>query len=197
MSMCKEDFSDFRPYRAAYNPEFLRRAKQRKAAEAMAIKVAAEKEATRLKEERRKLALEAATAEAIAVRAAAEAEAAALAKSLSEQVALDRACKVAEVQLAVLRRRAAKEAEKISVNAIIKDIAAAHGIPVALILGQGRSEYIVEARFDAIVAISNANPDWSLPRLGKIFKRDHTSILNALKKRGAWPRNPTPTGKDT
>lgn len=42
----------------------------------------------------------------------------------------------------------------------------------------------VAARWEAMAAVSRANPNWSLPKLGKFFRRDHTTILHALRKTG-------------
>lgn len=41
-----------------------------------------------------------------------------------------------------------------------------------------------DARRDAIVAVKLAYPRLSLPALGRIFRRDHTTILYHLRKAG-------------
>ncbi|MGY2995468.1 helix-turn-helix domain-containing protein [Mesorhizobium sp. URHB0026] len=70
---------------------------------------------------------------------------------------------------------------KIPAFGIITNVAAVHGIPVAAILSGRRDRQAVEARFDAIVAVRNEHPHLSLTQLGRVFKRDHTSILHALQ----------------
>jgi hypothetical protein len=52
----------------------------------------------------------------------------------------------------------------------------------AELLGQSRSEKIVPVRHEACWRIAKAT-SLSLPHLGSIFNRDHTSILHAIRKR--------------
>jgi chromosomal replication initiation ATPase DnaA len=52
------------------------------------------------------------------------------------------------------------------------------------VLGPSRARPLVQARFDAVAAVKMAYPGMSLPMLGRLFKRDHTSILAALRKSG-------------
>ena len=68
---------------------------------------------------------------------------------------------------------------------IIAHVAAKHDLKAEEILGEGKSRPIVTARWEAILLVHRTNPGWSLPKLGRIFKRDHTSILNALRQMGA------------
>jgi chromosomal replication initiator protein len=67
---------------------------------------------------------------------------------------------------------------------IIRMVALANGITVEDILGLSRDRRIVQARFDAIKAVADARPDLSTVQIGKIFGRDHSSIVNALRQRG-------------
>lgn len=67
---------------------------------------------------------------------------------------------------------------------IISRIGAVHGYTLAQITSPRVEKKLVQARFDAIKAVADARPDLSLPQIGRIFNRDHTSILHALKKRG-------------
>lgn len=69
---------------------------------------------------------------------------------------------------------------------IIKDVAMKHGMTVAIIRGPSRSRSIVTARHDAMAKVHIARPDLSLPALGRIFHRDHTTLLHALRKIGAY-----------
>lgn len=78
--------------------------------------------------------------------------------------------------LEILDRKPARE--------IIERVAEYHRMTVGDILDQGRSRKYIEARFDAIAAVRLAYPEKSTPWLGRLFHRDHTSILHALEKRG-------------
>lgn len=68
---------------------------------------------------------------------------------------------------------------------IIKDVATKYGVPVGVIRGPSRCSEAVEARHRAIVLVHQARPDLSLPAMGRIFNRDHTSILYAIRKADA------------
>ncbi len=74
-----------------------------------------------------------------------------------------------------------KPEKKMPVQEIISNIAAVHGIPVEAIMSPRRDRQAVNARFDAIVAVRNEHPHLSLTQMGKIFKRDHTSLIHALR----------------
>lgn len=159
-----ENIYDFRPYRAAYNPEFLRKAKQRRAEQERAQRIADEKEASRLKEERRKLAMEASR------------------KNNNEQHALE----MKQVNALLEKYRALNiidppRPERPDAKSIIYKVATVHHVTIGDILGQRRDQFTVKARFAAIRAVSDARPDLTLPQIGKIFKRDHTSIIHALR----------------
>lgn len=71
---------------------------------------------------------------------------------------------------------------------IIASVAAWHGLTAADILGKSRSRPIIAARFDAIAAVYGIiacnGRKLTLADLGRIFARDHTSALNALRQRG-------------
>ena len=69
-----------------------------------------------------------------------------------------------------------------SIAEIIKATAVRHSITVSALLSQGRSRHLVAARHEAIALAHAARPDFSLPALGRIFRRDHTAILHALRK---------------
>ena len=67
---------------------------------------------------------------------------------------------------------------------IVRWVAEMKGVTVDDILGNRRERQFVTARFDAIKAVADARPDLSLSQIGKIFNRDHTTIIHALNKRG-------------
>lgn len=66
------------------------------------------------------------------------------------------------------------------IDAIIAACARRHRVSVADILGPRRFKHIVAARWEAIRAVAAEFPEFSTPRLGRIFGRDHTTILWAL-----------------
>lgn len=70
---------------------------------------------------------------------------------------------------------------KMPVQEIIAGVAAVHRIPVDAIMSPRRDKQAVAARFEAIVAVRNEHPHLSLTQLGRIFKRDHTSLIHALR----------------
>lgn len=67
---------------------------------------------------------------------------------------------------------------------IIADVAHQHGFTYEDILSPSRSAKIVEARFDAIAAVAIAKPHLSKGQIGKMFRRDPKTILNAFYRRG-------------
>lgn len=54
------------------------------------------------------------------------------------------------------------------------------GITIADILSQRRRRDLVQARHACMKAVHERRPDMSFPQLGRVFSRDHSSILHAL-----------------
>lgn len=72
---------------------------------------------------------------------------------------------------------------------IIREIAHAAGTGVTLddVLGKSRFSHIVAVRHASIAAIARRFPWMSYPHLSRLMGgRDHTTIMHALKKMGAW-----------
>ena len=67
-------------------------------------------------------------------------------------------------------------------RALIAEIAERHEVSLADVLGPSRFQHVVRARFAAIRAVRQRYPEMSLPQLGRLFNRDHTTILHALRK---------------
>ena len=63
---------------------------------------------------------------------------------------------------------------------IIEGIAAQYGLTYSDIVGHRREGHIVCARHEAIAAVAATYPGASSTTLGRLFNRDHTSILHAL-----------------
>lgn len=75
-----------------------------------------------------------------------------------------------------------------SVMEIITRIAKSRCVPPAAVLGAKRWKWLVLIRHEAMVEVALKRPDLSLPQIGKAFGRDHTCVLNALKKFGFTSR---------
>lgn len=72
---------------------------------------------------------------------------------------------------------------KPSMTSIINAVLEKHdGITIKDIRAPGRKKKVVAARHEAIAAIRRIRPDLSLTTIGRFFNRDHTTILNALRK---------------
>ena len=68
---------------------------------------------------------------------------------------------------------------------IIKGVCERHGVSMSAILGHNRQRRIVAVRQQAMVEVYETREDYSLSQIGRLFNRDHTTILAALKKHGA------------
>jgi len=72
------------------------------------------------------------------------------------------------------------------VQAVIAVIAERHGITVKEMMARSRAGRLVKARHEAIVTVATTctvgGERMSLAQIGRIFQRDHTSILHVLQK---------------
>jgi hypothetical protein len=68
---------------------------------------------------------------------------------------------------------------------VLLEIAQKHGITCAEILGDRRIKAVVEARQEVMRELVDRLPDWSIARIGRFMRRDHTTVLHALKVSGA------------
>ena len=74
---------------------------------------------------------------------------------------------------------------RISLNQIIREVAAKHRVSVDAIKGKGRARHIAAARHETAARIYVERPDMSLPNIGKFLGgRDHTTILSSVRKMG-------------
>lgn len=64
---------------------------------------------------------------------------------------------------------------------ICREVAAEHGVCVKDMLGASRFKHIVAARHEAI-ARCYEETHASMPTVGRWFHRDHTSVLNAIRR---------------
>jgi chromosomal replication initiator protein len=96
--------------------------------------------------------------------------------------------RIAEQQAALARyveeTGVAPEAIQTSINVargIVRKVAIEFQTSPATIFGRQRDSATVRARHTAIARVAES-VNWSLPRIGRFFKRDHTTILHALRK---------------
>lgn len=59
-----------------------------------------------------------------------------------------------------------------------------HGVLQREVLGRSRQVHIVAARYEAM-ALTYQHTQASMPKVGRHFNRDHTTVLHGLRKRGA------------
>jgi hypothetical protein len=81
------------------------------------------------------------------------------------------------------------QTKRAHIKALIAKAAQDNGVSYDAVMSRARPRDVCRARFDAIAAVSAAYPDMSFPRIGKIFNRDHSSIVHALMMRGVPPRS--------
>lgn len=83
---------------------------------------------------------------------------------------------------AVQLKMVASSAMRQTINNTCREL----GVAVTEVLGARRHKSIVAARDKVIAAVYEKHPDASLPDIGRAFNKDHTSILTALRRVGAW-----------
>lgn len=71
--------------------------------------------------------------------------------------------------------------DRATIERCLSAAALAHGVSVAAILSSDRRRPYVCARWDAMAAMRDAG--LSLPTIGRVFKRDHTSVMHGLRQR--------------
>jgi len=78
---------------------------------------------------------------------------------------------------------------------IIEEVSRRHDIPVGEILSDSRARVLIPARHEAIFRCVAESP-LSLPSIGRIFNRDHTSIGYAVMKHHLRTGERSPRGMD-
>jgi hypothetical protein len=71
---------------------------------------------------------------------------------------------------------------KAELRRVIGLVARMHGVTYDQIMNNKRRFF--DARMAAICAVVQIRPDMTLNQLGKLFGRDHTSVINAMQRRG-------------
>lgn len=65
---------------------------------------------------------------------------------------------------------------------ILAEIAQKHGVRISEIRGPRRQRALVLARHEYCVRLYSEMPQLSLPSIGRIINRDHTTVLYAVRK---------------
>lgn len=66
-------------------------------------------------------------------------------------------------------------------HALLEDAAREAGVPIAVILGPVRARRVAWPRMRAM-ARAHLDYGFSLPTIGRVFRRDHTSVLHAVRR---------------
>lgn len=66
---------------------------------------------------------------------------------------------------------------------IIADVAERTGISVTAILGRGRTRAVADARAQAMAEVRH-RLHLSYPEIGRVFDRDHTTVIQAVRRIG-------------
>ena len=96
------------------------------------------------------------------------------------RIASDKLARLCEVE----RHEMRADTPKAQVRKVIEAVCDRHEITYTDVMSRSRFADVVAARHEAIVAVASAFPWMSLPKIGRVFGRDHTSILHALDKFG-------------
>ena len=83
------------------------------------------------------------------------------------------------------RRQAAVIVNRKTVSQIIEEVSAKYGVPVYFIKSKRRTRNLTQPRFE-ICWRAKRETNASLPKIGKLLNRDHTSILHAIRKYKSW-----------
>lgn len=73
------------------------------------------------------------------------------------------------------------ERRKAQAESVLKNIASEYGISVGEMLSRCREPDVDRARRHAM-AVLRWSTNWSFPVIGKIFGRDHTTVMHAIRK---------------
>jgi chromosomal replication initiation ATPase DnaA len=67
----------------------------------------------------------------------------------------------------------------------IAHCAEAHKVPLQTLWGRSRRGPVVRARHAAFAILRRLNPGyWTYPRIGALFDRDHSSVMDGCRKAG-------------
>jgi len=87
-----------------------------------------------------------------------------------------------ELVKAVARQEAGLPQAETKAGRILRIVAAEFGVTVELMLGPRRERQVHLPRFAAVALMLEFCPELSLPQLGAILHRDHTTVINARRR---------------
>lgn len=67
-------------------------------------------------------------------------------------------------------------------RSIVADVAGRHGLTFANLIARGRCRKVVRARQEAMWALRHQPKLYSYPAIGRLFKRDHSTIIHGVAK---------------
>lgn len=73
-------------------------------------------------------------------------------------------------------------APRATVDEIVKRTCEELGVQPEAIYSTCRTREVSRARHLAMRRVYDLGPEWSMPRIGRHFKRDHTTVLHALRR---------------
>lgn len=108
------------------------------------------------------------------------------------RTASDKLARLCDVERSEMRA----DTPRAQVRKVIEAVCDRHEITYTDVMSRSRFADVVAARHEAIVAVATAFPWMSLPKIGRVFGRDHTSILHALDKFGVPRRTMDNAARD-
>lgn len=69
-------------------------------------------------------------------------------------------------------------------RAFIAEVARERGVLPAEITGASCTRKVIDARHEAMKRVAQGRPDMSLTDIGRVFRRDHSTVHRALSKIG-------------
>lgn len=82
------------------------------------------------------------------------------------------------------------------VNSVISHIAYQYGVSPGDLVGPARTATIIRPRFILAWVLRNAT-EWSYPRIGAVIDRDHSSVMDAVRKVDRWRAHDPLTAEHT
>lgn len=100
-----------------------------------------------------------------------------------------RATATASQILSILRTEQAAREQHVRPlwRSVVAEVALRHGVSLDALLSRRRTEKLAWARFEAWwmlrqVLRANGSPVWSLPQIGRMFGRDHSTVVAGLAR---------------
>lgn len=66
--------------------------------------------------------------------------------------------------------------------AVLTAVAIKHGLTLSEIMGKDRRHHVAHARQEAFWVLKQTYPEMSLPAIGRMFGKDHTTVLHGIRQ---------------